>query len=539
MQREFRRLDDGPFDLLVIGGGIYGSWIAYDAAQRGLKVALVEKTDWAAGTSSNSSKLLHGGLRYLEQFKLGLVRRSLDERRRLWKLAPHRITRLRFVLPRYAGDRVGRIKLGLGLWLYDQLARTAQPVARHQSLGRQQVLDRCPFLKPEGLQGGFTFGDCQTDDARFTLEIVDGAMQHGAVAVNHARARSLLSEGRRITGAVIEDAETGRTVEVHAAVTANCSGPWCNGLIEQVDPTTVLRIRLTRGVHLVLPALPTTDAFLFGARQDRRVIFLLPWYGRTLLGTTDTDYNGNPDRVRVEPSDVAYLLAEANRVLNGVTWREEDVISSFAGLRTLREAEGATPSAVSREWSLEQPLERLLVPVGGKFTSARRDAALTVDRVMELLEREVVPSSTHDTPFPWCPPGRSGSWGAQTLNEGLDLGLDEETAVQCQLRHGTRIGMIYDWIRGTPQLARRIMPEAPFCLAEVVHAASDEMARTLEDVLRRRVPLLLLCHVPAETQCEVAELVGRALGWPEERRRKEVGSLVWPPTTVRRAHETA
>ena len=225
MKREFEKLRTGPFDLLVIGGGIYGAWIAYDAALRGLRVAIVEKEDWAAGTSSASSKLIHGGLRYLEHRHFGLVRRALDERRRLCRLAPHRMAPLRFVLPVYEGARAGRLRLKLGLWLYDRLGGKRQPVPRHESLARADFQRDYPFIEQDRLRGGFTYGDVVTDDARYTLEIVDGAIGAGVVAVNRAEAHGLLQEFGRVAGARIEDRETGKRIEVRATVPPTVPAP--------------------------------------------------------------------------------------------------------------------------------------------------------------------------------------------------------------------------------------------------------------------------------------------------------------------------
>jgi len=522
MERDFSRLGGEPFDLLVIGGGIYGAWTAYDAALRGLRVALVERSDWAAGTSSASSKLIHGGLRYLEHWQFSLVRKSLVERRRLARLGPHRVHATRFVLPVYRGDHVGRLKLRAGLWLYDRLGGKNPPVELHRPRSRRALLRDYP-LAPAGLVGGFTFGDCQTDDARFTLEIVDGAVEAGAVAVNHARASRLLTSGENVAGAEVEDLESGRSIEVRAGVTVNCCGPWCNELIDDRPGVRRPRIRRTKGVHLVMPALPVDDAFLLTSSEDGRVVFLLPWYGRTLVGTTDTDFEGDLDDLRVEDAEVSYLLARANRAFDRPLWNAGDVIAAFAGVRTLAGGTGlASPSAVTREWRLDEPLPRLLVPVGGKFTSARVEAQRIVNRVLDRLGRERILGRTARIPLPWAP--------NELQSSGPGNGLDRETLASCQSRNGLRLEKIFERLLEPPTLARRIVPDLPFCMAEVAHAARDEMARTLEDVLRRRVPLLLLCRLDEPTLREVADIAGAELGWSTQRRRDEVERVI---------HETA
>jgi glycerol-3-phosphate dehydrogenase len=513
------------FDLLVIGGGIYGAWVAYDAALRGLRVALVEQRDWAAGTSSASSKLIHGGLRYLEQRDFGLVRTSLDERRRLAQLAPHRVTPLRFALPIYAGSRVGRLRLKAGLWLYDRIGGGGQPVRGHRYLGRRALLERYGFLAAGGLRGGFEFGDCQTDDARFTLEIVGGAIDAGAVALNRVRATRLLHDGSRVAGAEVQDLETQATLEVRARLTFDCAGPWVQKLLDGTGVAVEGLTRLSKGVHLVLPALPTEDAFLL-MTDEGRVVFLIPWYGRTLLGTTDTDYTGAPGFERVEMRDVGYLLDQANRCLDGAPWGQSDVIGSFAGLRALPSAADASPSTISREWSMVELADGLLASVGGKYTSARADAAEGVDRALQLLGREPIPCPTGERPTPWAP--RSGAfhdWRATAISRGMAVGLDEEAAESCALRHGSRVDRLLELMDNEPELARRIVPEAPFCRGEVVFAAKDEMARTLIDVLRRRIPLLLLAPPARTVLLEVAELMAAALDWTAERVEREVATI--------------
>ena len=526
MERDVRLLEDDRFDLLVIGGGIYGAWVAYDAAQRGLRVAIVERKDWAAGTSSGSSKLIHGGLRYLETGSLGLVRKSLTERQRLARLGPHRVRPLRFVIPTWTDDRVGRLRLRLGLWLYDKLGGGGSPTGGREAIGRRAMLERYDFLEADRLRGGFAYGDCVTDDARFTLEIVDGAARAGAVAANRVRATALLLDRGRVRGAEVEDEETGRRMRVRADVTVVCAGPWTASLVESAGVSGLPRPRITKGVHLLLPRLAAEEAFLLPTR-DRRVVFLVPWYGRTLLGTTDTDYDGRPEDVRVERGDVRYLLDQARRAIR-VDWTQADVVASFAAVRTMRPSRAESPSAVGREFALEEPIERLLVPVGGKYTSARYDAAATVDRALARLGRPRGHRPTDDLPFPWCPSGEFDAWFHEMFHQALSAGLDEDTAGHCVLRYGSNTERLLAVVRRVPHLARRAVPDAPFCVAELLHAVRHEMARTLEDVLRRRVPLLLVSPPgPAELR-ELADIVGAELGWSRERRLREVEALSAP-----------
>jgi len=527
MQRRFGELGRGEHDVVVIGGGIYGAWVAYDAALRGLDVAIVEANDWGAGTSSASSKLVHGGLRYLERFEIGLVRKALRERRRLLRLGPHRVWPLRFGVPVYRGDRIGRLKMSLGLWLYDVLAGLASDVGMHKSFGARSFAARYPFLAAGELKAGFTYGDSGTDDARLTIELIAGAVAAGATCVNHCRAVEFMrSADGEVAGVIVEDRESDARQEVRARVTINAAGAWASKL----DPGARDGVRFTKGVHLVMPAMPTQDALLLTARSDGRVFFAIPWYGRTLLGTTDTDYTESPDDVRVETKDIDYLLAEARHALPGFAWTESDIHGTFAGLRVLRDQAGLSPSSVTREWSLREPAKGLLHPVGGKLTSARVEAAKIVDRVFELLGRGHGQRPTEDERLPWFVADQRTA-----LARAEDLLGDPTSARACIARYGSTSARVLDLAEQDPALAERIVPDLPFRWAEVVHAARDEMALGLADALRRRVPLAILTRLDRATVARAADLLGDRLGWSRERREAEVASLLASDDAVARA----
>ncbi len=521
MTRDFNRLAENSFDLLVIGGGVYGAWTAFDAALRGLRVAIVEKNDWASGASSASSKLIHGGLRYLEQFRFGLVRKNLRERKRLAELAPHRINGMRFAIPVSNTSRVGRFRLCAGLSLYDAIAGGKQPVAPHKTFSRKEATDKYPFLMDTGLRTVFTYGDCQTDDARFVLELIAGACNAGAVALNYVRLSKLTSKDDRVTGGVVEDLYGRDSTEVTASVVVNTAGAWAGGISTRYSPKNT--IKLTKGVHLVFPPLPTNDAMLLATENDRRMIFILPWYGQTLVGTTDTDYKGDPDDIRIDNSDIDYLLTEVNRYVRPGILTRENIRGGFAGLRALRNEAERSPSATTREWFLMEPCDGYLMSVGGKFTSARSDAGSIVDRVMQILKKPSnTPSLTETRDFPWKPRENFPNWKEKVVNTGIKLGLDQQTAAFTAHRYGTAIVGVFNLIEKNPDLGKRFLPELPFAKAELIYSAANEMVVHLDDLLRRRIPCMALTSINKVALEEAAALVANELGWTPEERETEV-----------------
>jgi glycerol-3-phosphate dehydrogenase len=376
-------------DVLIVGGGIYGAWTALEAALRGLRVVLCERRTWASGTSSASSKLIHGGLRYLEHGDVSLVRKALCERARLLRLAPHRVHPLRFVVPVTRRGRLTRAQLYAGLWLYDTLAGELRGVERHAPWSRAALLAAAPFLDREELLGGFTYGDAGTDDAALTRDVVAAAQAAGAVCSEHTEVSAVVREGGAVVGVALSDGHV-----LRAPTTVLSAGPWAFALAG-LDPQQAARF--TKGVHLVLPPVPFPQsvgnplaahdsAFLLTSPVDGRVFFLIPWQGGTMVGTTDTDFSGTPDSVRVEVEDVRYLLTAVAATCPGLGWRERDIRNSWVGLRTLQRG-AASASALTREWELRRPEPGLLLPVGGKLTSARVEAV----HIVEALAADVVP----------------------------------------------------------------------------------------------------------------------------------------------------
>jgi glycerol-3-phosphate dehydrogenase len=514
MKRDFSALN-GEFDLLVCGGGIYGAWTAYDATLRGLRVALVEQGDWASATSSASSKLIHGGLRYLETFDFRLVRKALKERRLLLQAAPHCVWPLRFGVPVYADSRNGTLKLEAGLTLYDSLAGKPDEQMRHRHHDRAQFSEHFPFLDETALKGGFTYGDAQTDDARLVLELVAGAVENGAVCVNYAKLVAWDEDRGKVCGAWVRDVTTDAVLEVHARQYVSAVGQW-----EAVTEPGRLWCRLSKGIHLVLPALPAAEAILLTAKEDGRVFFIIPWCGRTLLGTTDTDYQGDIDRVTVEEGEKDYLLAAANRYLK-TAWTKADVIGSYAGVRVMKQNDAASPSAISRDWELKIAGNRLYHAVGGKLTSAREDASIIVDAVCAHLGVTGT-CATRDRAFPWKPEQDFAAWSREAGARAQRLGIDDESAKWLIRRHGVRAGKVFDSVEESRHLAARIVTDLPFIFADLLLCARDEMALHLSDLLRRRMPLMILTQLDEAEMRHLAELVAPAMGWDEARVTQEV-----------------
>ncbi len=518
MRRDFSLLDDAPYDLLVCGGGIYGAWAAYDAALRGLKVAIVEQGDWGSGTSSGTTKLIHGGLRYLESFDLNVVKKSLTERGMLLKNAPHRVWPLRFGVPVYEDSRVGAWRLKAGLVLYDFLAGRLSPDMAHRGFDRSGFLEHFPLLNATGLKAGFTYADAQTDDARLVLEVIDGAMSRGAVCLSYCRVEGFIEEGGRAVGAALRDCKAGTTKTIRAHQIVSATGHW----MTEEDGS---RARLTKGVHIVLPDCGLTEALLLTAPSDGRVFFIIPWYGRTLVGTTDTDYGGDLNNVRVEEQDIDYLLEAANHYLSK-TWTAGDVIGSYAGLRALRRShKAAAPSAVSRGWTLETAANGVHYSIGGKLTSAREDAASILDVVCDQLGR-VVPCTTGRRPLPWAPEQDWAAAFGDLSMRAQQAGADQGCAQWLVRRHGKRTEQIIAAMADNPGLAKRIVPDVPFTIADLLFCARHEMVVHLDDLLRRRLPLLILAKLDETELTRIARLAAPMLGWDEATVEQEVRKCV-------------
>jgi glycerol-3-phosphate dehydrogenase len=520
------RLAAESFDLLVVGGGATGAAIARDAALRGLAVALVDAGDFAGQTSSHSSKLIHGGLRYLQYGDLPLVFEGLRERRRLMSTAPHLCRPIEFVFPGYRGESPRLATLGAGIALYNALALWRPPAAsRHLDAHALYVL--APHLRSAGLAGAAVYVDCQTDDARLVLENVLDAEAVGAAAANHLFVERIARDRRgRARGATVVDRETDARFEIQARLVVSATGPFTDGFLGSAR-----RLRPTLGVHLVFDAARVPHggrAFVLRTPQDNRLYFVLPAGTRTIVGTTDTDFapaedpNRPPrvgDDIRARGTDVAYLLEAARHAFPSLGLGPEDVVSTYAGLRPLLAGNAHTPSETSREHEISRGADGVVVVVGGKLTTLRRMAEETTDVLVEALrdagvERSFATCETRTRPLP----------GGGPLPEALAAPEGPpDVAARLGNAYGSRAGSLLALIAASPPLGARIDPALPYLWAEVVHAVRHEQARDLGDVLLRRIPLFRdaldqgLAAAP-----QAAALAGRQLGWDDARREREI-----------------
>lgn len=521
------------FEVVVIGGGITGAGVALDAASRGYSVALLEGRDYAIGTSSRSSKMVHGGLRYLENFDLGLVREALLERQLMVELAPQLVYPTPFLVPTLGGARPNR-KIGIGLNAYDVLAgvggnrgRTRRETRRlgrqaeaegswspdrHRTIDRDEMVELVPALADLEPESAYMFYDCQTDDVRLVLTVLGEAQRFGALCVNGARVTGVTEKNGRAAAVEFEDVESGEAMRVYADNVVNATGVWADRIRpgEIQDEEDIPRIAPSRGAHLLL----STDDLDMGSAAcvvpagEGRSIFALPWYGRTLVGTTDIDHDGPIEEVPPTGDDLAYLLESVNEFA-GTSLTDSDIVGAYAGVRPLISTGDPRKSVdISRRAELYETSSGMLTITGGKLTTWRRMARQTVDRIVERAGRKAR-CQTADIPL-----------GLEIEPERLDApdGVSEDSIRQLAFRYGHAARSVLRLAKADPQLARPILPGMPDLMAEVVFAVENEQARSVADVLLRRSRIGLTSAsslASAESVREVAELIGDSLGWTQ------------------------
>jgi len=507
------------FDVVVIGGGATGTGAALDAATRGLSVALLEARDYAAGTSSRSSKLIHGGLRYLEQKDFSLVREALRERGLLLsRLAPHLVRPVPFLYP--LEKQWEWPYIGAGMILYDSLGGGHTGVPGHRRLSKRKAMRIAPALRDDAMIGGFQYYDAQVDDARHTMTVARTAAHYGAAIANNIAVVGFLREGERVTGVVARDAHTGEEIKVRARQVINCTGVWTDDIQNMVGERGMFHVRASKGVHLLIPRdrLQLDTGLIL--RTEKSVLFVIPWGRHWIVGTTDTDWELDRAHPAASRSDIEYIFERVNKVLREPL-THEDVEGVYAGLRPLLSHESESTSQLSREHTVAVPVPGLVAVAGGKYTTYRVMAKDAVDAAARSMEKRVPPSVTHETPL-------VGAEGFQALRNSTETLAAETGLHPARIQHllgrfGSRIFELTAEIARDPALAKPLPGADDYLAAEVLHAVTHEGAQHLEDVLTRRTRISIEAWDRGLAAAEpAARLMADALGWDEDTIAREV-----------------
>ena len=511
------------FDVLIVGGGVVGAGAALDAVTRGLSTAIVEARDWASGTSSRSSKLIHGGLRYLEMLDFGLVREALHERGLLvQRIAPHLIRPVPFLYP--LAHRVWeRPYVGAGIALYDTMGTAlgaGRGLPHHRHLSKRKALREAPCLRPSSLAGGVQYWDAQVDDARHTMTVVRTAASFGAAAANRTRVIDFLREGERVTGARVVDLETGRVIGIRAKQVINATGVWTDETQALADTRGQFHVRASKGVHLVVPRdrLQSTTGLIL--RTATSVLFVIPWGRHWIIGTTDTDWNLDRAHPAASARDIDYLLEQVNSVLSSPLTRA-DVEGVYAGLRPLLSGESESTSKLSREHVVGHPVPGLVVVAGGKYTTYRVMARDAVDEAARGMDALVAESCTERIPL-------VGAEGWEALrNQRHQLaaasGLHVARIEHMLGRYGALTDELLALVAKDPSLSEPLPGVDDYLRAEALYAVTHEGARHIDDVLARRTRASIEAWDRGVSAAPVvAELMAGPLGWDEGQKAKEI-----------------
>jgi glycerol-3-phosphate dehydrogenase len=543
----FERLERGPLDVLVIGGGIVGTGIARDLALRGLKVALVEQHDLASGTSSRPTRLIHGGLRYLEMFDFALVRTDMREREMLLRLAPHLVQPLRFLMPMYRRGVLYRAKLQAGMQLYDALSFDKSLPTR-QWLNKRQLLRVEPGLNPTGLQGAWQFYDGQVSLVeRLVIENALDAAAEGTEILTYAPAVRFARDetGGAVTGAIVRDSFSGREITIRARLTINATGPWLDLTTAGIRANKRPLLRLTKGVHLVTPA-ATRHAHVLFAERDGRLFFVIPWLSYSLVGTTDTDYVGDPAAAAATAEDVEYLIDEARRAFPSAPL--DEIYYTYAGVRALVRIEHVREGKVSRKHALHDHARRdgvagIVSVVGGKVTGYRAIAEEVGDLVARRLDAPRAESTTEQRRLPGGHLDDLDSYVTSDVwPRAQALGLDREQAQHLGSVYGSLAPRVLERVERDPSLAARVCSNQPTIAAQLVHAVEEEWALSLGDVLLRRTPLGLEAGQALDCLDAAVEVVAPLLGWDAAERSRQVDAYrreIAPMRAFSRSEQTS
>ncbi|WP_327289168.1 glycerol-3-phosphate dehydrogenase/oxidase [Streptomyces sp. NBC_01198] len=517
------RMAEKELDILVVGGGVVGAGTALDAATRGLSTGLVEARDWAVGTSSRSSKLIHGGLRYLEMLDFGLVREALKERGLLLeRLAPHLVRPVPFLYPlQHKGWE--RVYAGSGVALYDAMSLSSghgRGLPLHRHLSRKHALRIAPALRKDALVGALQYYDAQVDDARLVATLARTAASYGAHVANQARVTEFLREGERVVGARVHDAEAGGEYDVRAKQVVNATGVWTDDTQALIAERGQFHVRASKGIHLVVPKdrIHSTTGLIL--RTEKSVLFVIPWERHWIVGTTDTDWSLDKAHPAASSADIDYVLDHVNSVLNTPLTRD-DVEGVYAGLRPLLAGESDATSKLSREHTVAHPVPGLVVVAGGKYTTYRVMAKDAVDEAVHGLDRRVAPCCTEDVPLAGAE-GYQAEWNARARTAAAS-GVHVARIEHLLNRYGTLTEEVLALIADDPTLAAPLTGADDYLRAEVVYAAAYEGARHLDDVLARRTRISFETFDRGTRSArEVAELMAPVLGWDANQIDKEV-----------------
>jgi glycerol-3-phosphate dehydrogenase len=509
------------FDILVIGGGVNGVGAALDAAARGLKVALIEAQDIAAGTSSRSSKLIHGGLRYLEQYDFKLVREALHERELLVStLCPHLVKPVGFLFPLTEKFKE-RTYVGAGLALYDALRGFKRALPWHKHLSQKQINQIAPSLRADIVTGAIKYFDAQVDDARHTMAVARTAARHGAIIATQVSAESLIREGKRVVGVNALDLASGKKIAIKAGATIMCAGVWSDQLHERFDLTPGYHVTMSKGAHIVVPGSAIKSDAGIILKTSVSVLFIIPWGDKWIVGTTDTPYIGDRAEPCATQEDVQYILDQANRVLEPQL-QADQIIGVFAGLRPLvANNKSATTTKLSREHTVDRPAAGFVSIAGGKYTTYRVMAKDVVDRAVIELRKLTQESVTEKLPLV----GADGYFALEQQKERIaqESGLAVETVTHLLNRHGSLISEILEIIEEQPKLAAKLDASLPYIKAEIVYATSHEGARSVDDVISRRTRLAFeAVNHGVHLADEVAALIAPVLGWSAKERKESI-----------------
>jgi len=518
-----RKMAETELDILVVGGGVVGAGTALDAVTRGLTTAIVEARDWASGTSSRSSKLIHGGLRYLEMLDFGLVREALTERGLLLdRIAPHLIRPVPFLYP--LTHRVWeRAYVGAGVLLYDTMAYTsgtAHGLKRHRHLTRRRALHEAPCLRKSSFTGAIQYWDAQVDDARHTMTVVRTAAGFGALAANRVQVTGFLRQGERVTGASLVDVETGENFEVRAKQLINATGVWTDDTQALADTRGQFHVRASKGIHLVVPRdrLQSTTGIIL--RTEKSVLFVIPWGRHWIIGTTDTDWSLDKSHPSASSSDIDYLLEHVNSVLTSPLTRE-DVEGVYAGLRPLLTGESESTSKLSREHVVGHPVPGLVVVAGGKYTTYRVMAADAVDEAARSMDARVPDSCTDQIPLTGAE-GYRALWN-QRRALAVSAGVHVARVEHMLNRYGSNVHDLLAILRTDPSLAEPLPGADDYLQVEALYAVTHEGARHLEDVLARRTRISIEAWDRGAAAADpVARIMAKELGWDEEQTVREI-----------------